>query len=284
MPTPTAKSLILDLLATLRGGSMPVAALVAAGALFEMAESRMRVAVARLLAAGLLERDERGRYRLGAQAVPLGRRAGGWRRLEERARPWEGGWIGVHGRIFGAAQHRARRRRQQTLRLMGFAELAPGLYVRPDNLRNGAGQAREELAELGLEAGTLVFAMRALDAASDVRARGLWDAAELSDGYARSILDLAQSERHLPSLSPEAAMVESFLLGGRVIRQLVRDPLLPEPIVPGAERRALVEAMRRYDRAGRRAWAPFLRSFGVAHAGAPADTRGLDGAGGAALH
>jgi phenylacetic acid degradation operon negative regulatory protein len=284
MPTPTAKSLILDLLATLRGGSMPVAALVAAGALFEMAESRMRVAVARLLAAGLLERDERGRYRLGAQAVPLARRAGGWRRLEERTRPWEGGWIGVHGRAFGAAQHRARGRREQTLRLLGFAALAPGLHVRPDNLRGGAAQARAELADLGLEAGPLVFALRELDPASDARARGLWDAVDLCAGYARSVRDLAQSERHLPGLSPEAAMVESFLLGGRVIRQLVRDPLLPEPIVPGAERRALLEAVRGDDRAGRRAWAPFLRGFGVVHAAAPADTRGLEGAGRPALH
>ena len=37
-------------------------------------------------------------------------------------------------------------------------------------------------------------------------------------------------------------MVESFLLGGRVIRELVLDPLLPEPIVPDAERDALVAA------------------------------------------
>ena len=54
-------------------------------------------------------------------------------------------------------------------------------------------------------------------------------------------------------------MVESFLLGGRVIRQIVLDPLLPEPLVPTQERTALVEALRRYDRAGRVCWSSFLQ-------------------------
>jgi len=53
------------------------------------------------------------------------------------------------------------------------------------------------------------------------------------------------------------ALVESFLLGGRAIRTLALDPLLPEALVPSAERRALVEAMQRYDRVGRRLWAEF---------------------------
>lgn len=65
-------------------------------------------------------------------------------------------------------------------------------------------------------------------------------------------------------------MVESFLLGGRVIRELVLDPLLPEPLAPEAERRALVSAMRRYDRAGRRAWASFMTRYGAPHVSSPA--------------
>ena len=55
-------------------------------------------------------------------------------------------------------------------------------------------------------------------------------------------------------------MVESFLLGGRVIRQLVLDPLLPEPILPVGERDALAGAMRRYDRLGRACWAGVPRA------------------------
>jgi len=61
-------------------------------------------------------------------------------------------------------------------------------------------------------------------------------------------------------------MVESFTLGGRVIRSLVHDRLLPEPLVPAEERRAVVAALRRYDRAGRRSWARFLARHGAPHA------------------
>ena len=72
MPGPTGKSLTLDLLSTLRGGSMPIAALVAAGEVFGLGEGSIRVAVTRLLAAGQIERDERGRYRLGPAVAVAG--------------------------------------------------------------------------------------------------------------------------------------------------------------------------------------------------------------------
>jgi phenylacetic acid degradation operon negative regulatory protein len=78
------------------------------------------------------------------------------------------------------------------------------------------------------------------------------------------------SEARLPRLPADAAMVESFLLGGRVIRELVLDPLLPEPLAPEEQRRTLVQAMRRYDRAGRGAWADFLARHGAPHVSTPA--------------
>src|SRR5688572_1700461 len=114
---PAPKSLILDLLSTLAGGTMPVGALVQTGLLFEIAENSVRVALARLVAAGLVERDERGRYRLGAQAAPIDRQVQAWRRLEERLQPWHGEWVGA------CAPSRDPRRRERALRLLGFREL-----------------------------------------------------------------------------------------------------------------------------------------------------------------
>ena len=61
---PSPKGLVLDLLSTVRTGSMPVRALVAAGGLFGIDENRLRVALTRLLAERLVERDQRGAYRL----------------------------------------------------------------------------------------------------------------------------------------------------------------------------------------------------------------------------
>jgi len=267
---PSPRSLILDLLSTLRRGSMPVGALVEAGALFGLAGGTLRVALARLVAAGHVERDARGRYRLGERAAPIQRAIVGWRNPTGQTHSWDGTWWGVHTPAAPARAERSRHARG--LRLLGFRELAPGLQVRPANLAGGCEAAREELAALGLAGGSLLFVLSDLDAPTDARARSLWDAAGLRAGYRRSLEELAASERRLEALPERDAMCESFLVGGRMIQQLVLDPLLPEEILDPADRHALVDAMRRYDRRGRACWAGFLARFDVPHLRAPADT------------
>ena len=48
------------------------------------------------------------------------------------------------------------------------------------------------------------------------------------------------------------------MLGGRAIRQIVYDPLLPPPFVDVGERRAFIETMKIMDREGRRIWQRFF--------------------------
>jgi hypothetical protein len=78
-------------------------------------------------------------------------------------------------------------------------------------------------------------------------------------------------------MPPGKAMVESFMKGGAVLRQLAFDPLLPDAIASEAERASLVEAMRDYDRLGRALWAEFLARYDVPHLRAPVDTRPIAG-------
>jgi len=276
---PAAKSLILDLLSTLRHGSMPVRALVEAGELFGLAGNNVRVALARLVAAGLVERDERGRYCLGRSARAVQARVSAWRRHHERLGVWSGTWVAVRRARPPRRGAAAARRSSRALRLLGFRELEPGLTLRPDNLVGGVAAVRDQLRALGLEPGALVAGLSDLDAVSDRRARGLWDPQDLCAAYATSRHQLAESAARLPSLSQSAAMVETFLLGGRVLRQLIFDPLLPEPIVPAAPRRELVDEMRTYDRLGRSCWAGFLSGFDVPHFRNPVDLRVADDAG-----
>ena len=271
MRRPTPRSLALDLLSSLRGGSMPVAALVDAAVLFGIEPNAQRVAVARLLAARQIERDQPGRYRIGAAAAPVDRRVLGWRRAEEATARWQGGFWLVHAGALPPARDGRRRRREQALRLLGFAALAPRLAARPDNLRADLPWLRSELDLLGLERDALLVRASELDPEAAARAGRMWSRDELAQGYRRSLVALAASEARLPRLPEAKAMVESFLLGGRVIRQLVLDPLLPEPLAPEALRRELAQAMRRYDRLGRRAWAGLLERHGVPHVSAPAD-------------
>src|SRR5438093_11766929 len=148
---PTAKSLILDLLSTLRRGSMPVRALVAAGKFFGIAENNLRVALARLLARGLVERDERGQYRVGSRAEALDRWVKRWRTIDEAVRPWDGTWVaalGVHVRRERRASSAGNPLR--TLGFLAFRELVPGVHVRPDNLAGGVAGIRAQLYALGL--------------------------------------------------------------------------------------------------------------------------------------
>ena len=247
---------------------MPVRALVAAGALFGVGENNLRVSLARLYASGRVERDERGCYRLGANTEAVRRQIASWRNLSRRLRPWDGTWIGVH-----TATRKAAGRSARALRFLGFRSLSRGLELRPDNLVGGLSGVRDQLAALGLESDRLVFKVSELEPDQDQRGRDLWDAGAILRTYATLGRELEESRERLPRLAVEQAMVESFLVGGRVIRQLVLDPLLPEEIVSFAPREALVSVMRGYDRLGRGFWSAFLESFGVPNLRTPADLR-----------
>ena len=79
----TTRTVILDLLSTLRTGAMPVRALVEAGNLIGFAENNIRVSLSKLYAEGRVARDERGRYRLSPDTKSLSRQLRQWRKLEE---------------------------------------------------------------------------------------------------------------------------------------------------------------------------------------------------------
>jgi len=277
--SPSPKSLILDLLSTLptaSGSSMPVRALVEAGAIFGLAENSVRVALARLLAQGRVERDERGRYRMGAGVVPLSNEIRGWRRLEARLEPWSGTWIGVQAALPGRGAARAHS--EQALRFLGFRALVDRFHLRPDNLVGGVDAVRERLSGLGLASGSLVIGVSDLDRSSDARARRLWDSAGLAAAQREGREELARSRARLAGASTEQAMTETFLVGGRMIRLLVLDPLLPAEIAPTEAREALVEAMVAYDDFGRACWAGFMARHGAPHRRTPVDLRVAEGA------
>jgi len=271
--TPSPKSLILDLLSSLQRGTVPVRRLVKAAQLFGIEENSLRVALARLHRARLVERDERGRYGLGPQAQAINHQVTAWRTLEARMRPWRGGWIAVQTAACSRSDRPALRRRTRALNFLGFRELVAGLEVRPNNLTGGVVAVRSQLRALELEAP--VFGLSELGEGDERRARGLWNIRALYAGYAATRRELDESAERLRQLERPGAMVESFLCGGRAIRRLVLDPLLPEPIAPAAPRRALVETMRRYDRLGRACWADYLGVSPAVHRSTPANLSSL---------
>jgi phenylacetic acid degradation operon negative regulatory protein len=258
----TAKRMLLELLSAAAPAEVPAAVLVQAAALFHLSETNVRVSLARLVGAGTLELTGRGLYRLGEEAQALTRQVTSWRELEKQVRRWDGAWACVHLGGLGRSDRTALRRRERALRLLGFRALGPALEVRPDNVEGGVAGLRDRLVALGLDDAALVLRATELDPRTDARARGLWDGRRLTTGYRQTRERIERWLIAAQDLAPEVAAREAFLFGGDVLRQILFDPRLPEPLVDVTERRAMVEAARRLDTYGRRLW---QRLFGMAH-------------------
>src|SRR5262245_46248146 len=117
--------------------------LIAIGELFGFNANAMRVAVTRLVAEERLESDERGSYRLAPAAAIMHAHVEAWRRGEARMRPWRGDWLMAALPAGGARA--TRRGSVSVLARLGLREGLPGLWLRPDNLRQPFDTTAEQL-------------------------------------------------------------------------------------------------------------------------------------------
>ena len=218
----------------------------------------MRVALARLSSASMIVAAGRGAYRLGPLAMELAGDVATWRTAEQRIRPWQGGFVAVHAGALGRSDRSALRQRTRALQMLGFRELDKGLYVRPDNIEDSVDTVRHRLYTLGLEREAAVFLAAGFDSERTALIPRLWDGKALNASYRQLRQQMQGWLDTADELEPDVAARESFLLGGRAIRQVVFDPLLPEPLVGVAERHAFVEAVHQFDRAGRVIWQRFF--------------------------
>ncbi len=257
-PPPSARQLLLRLLVAAETGELDAAEAIRACALFGISTNNARVALNRLMSAGLIENTGRGAWRLGAAGRALRRDVNAWREAEGRVRPWDGGWIAVLTHGVKRSDRTAMRAHERALAMLGLRPLDDGLYIRPDNLAGGVAFARDRLQALGLDRTTPVFAARDFDAGRDARARTLWDGAGLEQGYRQGRAVLEESMVRCAGLPLDVAAHDSYLLGDQGIRDIVFDPMLPAPLVSVDERRAFIDAVRRYDEMGRRIWRDYL--------------------------
>jgi len=257
--TPSVSKVVLDLLAAIPSHEIPVAALCQATALFGIAEQTTRVALTRLVKQGKVTNPKRGIYRIDPNTNSLFRIISHWVTTEELLIPWQGKWIGVSDAAVEKQQRTQLRAHQRALALKGFKQLHKGLHLRPDNLRGGVAAQREELVTLGLAPGATVFGMHGLASADESQAKALWDSAALQCNYAHMLESLEASNVRLSHLSTEAAAVESLLLGREIIRRIVRDPRLPEELVPGEQRKQLVALMQHYKQHSKKLWYNLLQ-------------------------
>lgn len=262
---PTPKNFILSLMlgAEARGDTeLGVRELLAACALFNIPENAVRVALARAVSSGLLLTPTRGCYTLGASARPLAQEVSRWRHTEALLTDWGGDWTAIHVGATGRSDRTALRSRERAFGLLGLAEFERGLYLRPNNLSGGSAALRKRLQALlpkGTESGTL-FLLNDLSSADEKRARNLWHGAALSDSYRETTSRLSAWIDNAHKLGLDQAARECFEIGHNAIRQLMYDPLLPEPLIDAKIRSQFMRAVARYDEAGKAIWQQFLNS------------------------
>ena len=252
--TPNPRHLILKLLLGAEGAPMSARDAIASCALFGIRENSARVALVRLSAAGLIEAEARGTYRIGPKAAELAEEVRTWRSVESRVQRWSGAWLAVHCGALGRTDRTALRQRERALELLGFRELDRDLFVRPDNLVGGVADARSRLYRLGLDADAAVFVVSSFDGKRDERARSLWNTKALTRSYVQTRQRLEKWLARAQRIDLEVAARESFLLGNEAIRRLVFDPLLPDPLADVKERRAFIATVIELDQVGHDIW------------------------------
>ncbi|MGP1352733.1 MAG: hypothetical protein ACTS1Z_05365 [Parasphingopyxis sp.] len=256
----TGRSLILSLMNAVGTRQMTAAQLVAAGSIFEIEDSAMRMAATRLIKEGLLESAGRGLYVSGPVSRPLRDQVRGWRNVRERTRDWAGGWLAVPAGNLGRTDRKQLAARSQALKLNGFAEAEPDLWVRPANLAMDIETLRAELIGIGLDAGAMLFELADYAAPDGMDFATLWDAEQLQARYAEALAVIETSAARLGDLPLGAAARESLLLGQAAIRLINLDPLLPGAMVDNGPRDRLVEAMKSYNARGQAIWRDYYRS------------------------
>lgn len=257
----TARELIIDFLSNRAPREMPARVIVDSAAALGFSAQSIRMALTRLVEEGLALSPARGRYRLAPSGDAMRKEVRKWRDIASATQAWAGTWICIFDAPVARSDRGALRRHQQAMRLRGFREFRPGLWLRPANLRLPLAKLRDELAALGLHTDAMVAEMRDLDERALSEAMHLWDINALLRSYNVLGEVMEKSTRRVENLPLAEAASETLVLGRDVVRHINLDPLLPEELIPPQPLHAMVKAMIAYDDLGREIWRRFMRQF-----------------------
>ena len=214
-----------------RGGELWLGTLLSIFEELGVEAGAVRTSMSRLAADGLLERRKVGRnsfYRLSAKGADMFRHAAAhiYRR---RAPPWAGAFDLVVAGVDPGDRDAVR----DALSGSGFGGLAPGVWIGPP----GSANLAPSRAALTLSAGTDQKTAAQL-------AAQVWPLERMAESYRRFlVLFGAMAATDVAALSGREAFAARVLLVHAYRRIILRDPILPDAILPagwpGAEARAL---------------------------------------------
>ncbi|MEV5570265.1 PaaX family transcriptional regulator C-terminal domain-containing protein [Spirillospora sp. NPDC052269] len=205
----TARSVVLSTLLGVHPPRLPARYLVRVGERFGIAEGTVRVALSRMVASGDLVQED-GAYALSERLISRQRRQDESR--DPRTRAWDGSWeiAVVTAERRPAAARAALRQAMSELRL---AELREGTWLRPANLA----RPRPDIVE-----DQCVFLAGEPEQPPAELAATLWDLTAWA-GTARALLE---------ALGTAGTFAEQFTISAAVLRHLLKDPILPDDLLP----------------------------------------------------
>ncbi|MEV6059968.1 PaaX family transcriptional regulator C-terminal domain-containing protein [Nocardia asteroides] len=232
---PSARSVAVALLLANHPPQLSANQLVRSAKPFGIAESNLRVALSRMVAAGDLERYE-SIYRLSAHLIERQKLQNA--QIHLRVTPWIGDWETAIVTVTGqSAVNRAGLRTE--LNGLRLAELREGVWLRPANLdRKWPPQ---------VTAVTQRLLARPVDSAA--LARSLWPLQSWAD----------HGWRLIPTLNGARKPALRFAAATATFRHLLTDPQLPESLLPrdwpaAALRHALTRCFDELVRSGDGPW------------------------------
>ncbi len=247
-----AKSLIVSLFGDAilpHGGAIWLGSLAALAAPFGCNERVVRTSVFRLSKEGWLTATQEGRRSWYCPTGPALRRFEAADRIiyATTSKPWSENWTIV---FTGLIEGEARESVRADLAWQGFGQLLPGVMLHP---APDEASVRQALAAAGLDGSAVVMkasgnGWMSAEALRATAARA-WDLGRLASAYTefsanfKPFLEALKSRR----ISPLQAFRLRILLIHAWRRAILRDPLLPEELLPagwpGAEARALCRAL-----------------------------------------
>jgi phenylacetic acid degradation operon negative regulatory protein len=221
-----------------RGGAIALGSLIRLGAPFGLSERLVRTSISRLAHEGWVEArrvGKRSEYRLSS---------GGRERFAEATEriygapqaSWSERWTLV---VLPALPDAERRRLRKELAWQGFGELCGGVFAHPEHAARVEGTGGRDGPHIGgtrLPARALVFEASLASPATPAPLVDLgWDMKDLATRYRRFANRFERTSAALRTPpDPETGFIVRTLLIHEYRRLHLRDPLLPERLLPSA--------------------------------------------------
>jgi phenylacetic acid degradation operon negative regulatory protein len=213
-----------------RGGTVSLSSLIGIAAPFGISERLVRTSVGRLAQEGWLAgRRERRHSEYGLSETGRSRFAEATLRIYGRGpERWSRDWTLVLLPQAAAVQREALR---EPLGWLGFGQLEPGLLAHPTCQ---AEAVRGSLQDVPLGNRAVILQASTGDPQADQQiADSGWDLAGLAERYRRFVRQF-EPIRRTPPLDPASAFAARTLLIHEYRRIHLRDPLLPDELLPAA--------------------------------------------------